>query len=169
MRTAVTAIILLWATSTLASSAYPNRRTMEDETASDKNVVSIINSGSTNTAGFLIKVQRSGKASWSLTGRLGGRYADPASRGGEGQLADALTKQLFDDVESAMPLTQFPDKGCAKSRSFGYTISVRYLGQWSPDLTCKMTEPKLIQLKGDMQEICKTLHVGNQMPRQPSN
>jgi hypothetical protein len=192
MKAAFVAIILLWTTSSPRGDASPgsttqigtrvtqpshtlvaaNRSRQETEEAplKDKNVVEIINSGSTNTAGFQIKIERSGKAAWSLTGRLTGRrYLDPASRAGEQQLSNEMAKQLFDDVESAMPFTQYPNDGCAKSRSFGYTISIRYLGEWSPDLTCQMTEPKLIRLKDDMQEVVKTLHVGCQLPRQPSD
>jgi len=74
MRTVFAAVILFWTTSTIQSDALPgsklnqlsegllamnpNRQKIEDETLNDKNIVEVINSGSTNTAGFKITTQR---------------------------------------------------------------------------------------------------------------
>jgi hypothetical protein len=166
MKNAIALFVLLQLLSPLSADAAHD----QTSTADEKDVIEIINSGSTNTAGFQIKIDRSGQSTWSLTGFLAGRrYSDPSVRGGDAQLSSQLTKQLFDDVKSAMPLSQFPDKGCAKSRSFGYSIFIMYLNQRTPDLTCAMTEPKLIRLKEDMQEVVKALHVGLNLPRRPSD
>jgi hypothetical protein len=189
MRTVFAAVILFWTTSTIQSDALPgsklnqlsegllamnpNRQKIEDETLNDKNIVEVINSGSTNTAGFKIKIQRNGSASWSYTGPLRGRhFAQAGATGGEQQLPADLTSRFFTEIESALPFSQYPDSGGGKSRSFGYSVRIHYCGTWSPDLSnppgMPPKDPKLACIHEDMQKIFMALKVGSQIPRSAS-
>jgi hypothetical protein len=150
----------------LIAARNDGQSSQEASNSQDKNAIEIINSGSTNTAGFRINVERTGKSTWSLTGALAGkRYSQAGSTSGGGNLEAKLAKQLFDDIDAAMPLSQYPSKGCAKSRSFGYVVTMKYCAEQSPDLSCPMQEEKLIRLKTDLDEVLKTLHLGLSEPR----
>lgn len=85
----------------------------------------IVNSGSTNTAGYALRVRTDGTA-MLLQGET--------ARGV--QLAHDLVDRLFADLRAAGPLDALPRTFCMKSVSFGTTTTVAYRGRRSPDLSC---------------------------------
>src|ERR1700722_7103619 len=99
-----------------------------------KNAAVIVNSGSTNTAGFRIVVERSGKASYTQmarrSGMPSGAQAAPASRA----VPSELVKRFYDHLGAAKPLTALPNQGCMKSASFGTTLTIEFGGEKTPDL-----------------------------------
>lgn len=90
----------------------------------------IVNSGSTNTAGFRIVVERSGKASRSETRRS--TQAQPKSI----KVPKKLVDRFYADLEAARPLSKLPRQACMKSASFGTVLTVELAGDETPDLSC---------------------------------
>ena len=85
----------------------------------------ILNSGSTNTAGYRLRVYASG---WTALqqGDFPIRKRVPAS----------LVKRFFADLRAAGPLDAIPSRRCMKSASFGTSMQIGYRGKLSPDLAC---------------------------------
>ena len=94
----------------------------------------ITNSGSTNTAGYRIVVERTGKATYTEMRRRGARPDESTTR--TSALPDALVRRFFADLAAAQPLSSLPKIGCMKSASFGTTLTVEFDGESSPDLSC---------------------------------
>jgi hypothetical protein len=93
--------------------------------------VEIVNSGSTNTAGYSITVEKSGRAEYVSRPRRG-----QAPRKVQKEISRALAERLFRDVAAARPLAELPVRHCAKSVSFGTRTTVIWGGEESPDLSC---------------------------------
>src|SRR3954471_2569239 len=89
----------------------------------------VIDSGSTNSAGFRIVVQRSGKAECITKPRKYGPGAGETSKPKQQQLSQALVNRLFSDLDAAKPLSSIPDRHCMKSASFGTTRTIEFGGQ----------------------------------------
>jgi hypothetical protein len=85
----------------------------------------IVNSGSTNTAGYALRVRADGTGTL-----LQGETSRPV------QLSRTLVDRLFADLRAAGPLDVLPHRFCMKSASFGTTTTVAYRGKRSPDLSC---------------------------------
>ncbi|HEY9719781.1 MAG TPA: hypothetical protein V6C69_20040 [Trichormus sp.] len=139
-----------------------------DQTMSPQanNIAEIINSGSTNTAGYDVKISPDATVKWSFSGTVSPSLAAPVKAdGSKSQLDAQLVKKLFSDLEKAMPLSQYPHRGCAKSSSFGYTLIVRYKKQDSPDLSCPLSEAELVAINEDVQQILKALSLTGPLPR----
>jgi hypothetical protein len=103
----------------------------------------IVDSGSTNHAGFSITVDRSGTAEVNVRPR---RFAASPARG-KGQaeappepvhrtLPKDLVDSFYADLKAAEPLSSLPAVHCAKSASFGSTLMVAFGNEQSPDLSC---------------------------------
>ena len=95
--------------------------------------VTIVNSGSTNTAGYHIVVDQSGKAEYQSQPSAG-KAATPKSA--SKSIPQPLASALYADVEAARPLSGLPSRTCAKSASFGAKLTVRVGAEESPDLSC---------------------------------
>jgi len=98
--------------------------------------VTIVNSGSTNTAGFRIVVEQSGQAEYTAQPR-----SFPARQSGTPKpigktIPKSLAKTLYADVDAAKPLSSLPAPRCAKSASFGTRLTVQAGDDTSPDLNC---------------------------------
>jgi len=121
----------------------------------------IVNSGSTNRAGFRILVERSGNAVYNLTRPRGYQHAgsqpvEPIRR----TLPDDLVQRFYSDLEAATPLSALPEKGCPKSVSFGTVTTIEFNGEKSPDLSCRNAQNTHIQaLMGDTDKIVEMFHV----------
>jgi hypothetical protein len=87
--------------------------------------VLIVNSGSTNVAGYRIVVHKNGTAD---------AYEGPNVV--RRTLGPALAANLFAHVERAAPLDALPTAHCMKSASFGSRTIVAWNGRTSGDLTC---------------------------------
>jgi hypothetical protein len=114
-----------------------------DKKATDPAV--IVNSGSTNLPGYSIAVDRSGevKGAYSNGNELKQKHRVPAS----------LVKQFYADLDAAQPLESQPHGVCAKSASFGSTLTIEFHNQKTPDLSCPGDNAKLQSLGRDAQEI----------------
>lgn len=85
----------------------------------------IANSGSTNTAGYTLRVYADG-----TTALL---QADiPQHK----RVSRALVDRFFADLRAAGPLDTLPRTFCMKSASFGSTTTISYRGKTSPDVSC---------------------------------
>jgi hypothetical protein len=118
--------------------------------------VTIINSGSTNTGGFQIVVEKSGKAEYTSQPRRIDKGAAPKVIGKT--IPKSLTERLYLDVMAARQLSLLPPRHCAKSVSFGTRLTIRFEDDASPDLSCgDGGNPKLQALIRDADEIVKFL------------
>ncbi len=109
---------------TSASAAAERRMPMPAPTGPD--VVMIVNSGSTNTAGYTLRVERAG------TVTLIGQDDLPAKKTVDPKLVAAL----FNDLKITGPLSKMATARCMKSASFGTVTHVAYQGEVSPDISC---------------------------------
>ncbi len=85
----------------------------------------IVNSGSTNSAGYRLRVYADGTTAL--------QQGDAAVRK---HVSLALVKRFFADLRAAGPLDALPRAACMKSASFGTSTYAGYRGKLSPDLTC---------------------------------
>jgi hypothetical protein len=117
----------------------------------------IVDSGSTNTAGFRIMVQRSGGAVCVKTPRrYAGHVDEKANTKRQQQLSHALVDRLFSDLEALKPFSSIPERSCMKSASFGTTRVIEFGSERTPDLSCGSGgNIKLQTLIDDVNEIVK--------------
>src|SRR3984893_1294362 len=94
----------------------------------------IVNSGSTNTAGYRLRVSTSG---WTTL-----QQGDIALRK---RVAARFVRQLFADLRATGPLDELAVHPCMKSASFGTTMVIVYRGKTSPDISCPGTSRALQQ------------------------
>ena len=111
-----------------APSASPPVPAARIPTAADEAL--IVNSGSTNSAGYRLRVYADGTTAL--------QQADAAVRK---HVSPALVKRFFADLRAAGPLDKLPHGSCMKSVSFGSSTQVAYRGAMSPDLTCPSASP----------------------------
>ncbi len=95
-------------------------------TADQPDLAVIVNSGSTNTAGYTLRVRESG---WTTLEQGGA----PVRRK---RVAEPLVTRLFADLRAAGSLAALPRGRCMKSVSFGSVTTVAYHGETSSDLSC---------------------------------
>ncbi len=116
----------------------------------------IVNSGSTNTAGFRIVVDQSGNAEFTAGTRGPGRPPGQKPKQMQRQLPDALVQRLYSDLGAATPLSSLPAQRCMKSASFGTKLTIEFGGEETPDLSCPGGDnAKLQALTKDANEIVK--------------
>lgn len=94
----------------------------------------IVNSGSTNRAGFRITVNSSGEAEFVSAPRRPGQGGQ--AKPGRRKIPGAETDRFFADLKAAQPLSSLPAVHCMKSASFGSKLTVSAAGEESPDLSC---------------------------------
>ncbi|MDQ6929940.1 MAG: hypothetical protein M3126_04660 [Candidatus Eremiobacteraeota bacterium] len=93
-------------------------------------VATILNSGSTNTGGYTVRVYAGGKAEITMT-RAGSIRRGAVSR--------RMASDLFGAIHAAQSSTRQFESACMKSASFGTTMRVKY-GTWiSNDLSCPVS------------------------------
>ena len=101
----------------------------------ERDVATIVNSGSTNRPGFRIVVDRSGVAELtSKPRRFDARQVQPGPI--RRMLPHSLVEIFYADLEAAKPLDSLPAVHCAKSASFGTALTVALGKEQTPDLTC---------------------------------
>jgi|SRR5579863_1860370 len=116
--------------------------------------VTIVNSGSTNTAGFQIVVEKSGRANYTSQPRRIDQGAAPKAI--TKKIAKSVTARLYKDVADARPLASLPAPHCLKSASFGIRLTIHLADDESPDLSCgDGGDPKLAALIRDADAIVK--------------
>lgn len=93
-------------------------------------VATILNSGSTNTPGYTVRVYAGGKAEVQMK-------RDGSSR--RGAVSRKMASDLFAAIHAAQSSGRQVGPGCMKSASFGTTLRVQY-GTWvSNDLSCPVS------------------------------
>ena len=85
----------------------------------------IVNSGSTNTAGYRLRVDAAGRTTL--------QQGDIALRK---TVSVRLAQRFFADLRAAGPLDAMRPARCMKSTSFGTTMTIVYRGKTSPDVSC---------------------------------
>jgi hypothetical protein len=101
----------------------------------EPDVVTIVDSGSTNRAGFRIVVDREGVAHMTSMPRRS-RAPQEQSESVERVLSPVLVKRFRADLEAAQPLAALPEVRCMKSVSFGSRLNIAFGGEQTPDLRC---------------------------------
>lgn len=107
----------------------------------------ILNTGSTNSAGYRIVVTRSGAAEYIW----GDRRATTT-------LPSDVTAQFYKDLEAGMPLSSMHVLACMKSASFGYSLFAWWRGQRSHDISCP-GDAHADALAKDVAAIADALHL----------
>lgn len=92
----------------------------------------IHNTGSTNFAGYTIKLWSDGSASVVRSNRGGGSLGTPVS----GSVPADVARKFFSDLKAAKASGNVAGRACMKSASFGSSTVVQYHGWTSPDLEC---------------------------------
>jgi hypothetical protein len=105
--------------------------------ANARDAVSIVNSGSTNFAGYELQVRSNGDL-----------VSGPGS-GARRRVSPALARRLFADLLAAGPLGRLTAGSCMKSASFGTWTRITYRGETSPDLSCPSPSRALRALAAD--------------------
>jgi hypothetical protein len=111
----------------------------------------IVNSGSTNTRGYVLHVTRSGSV---LVDAQDGAGFHSASTSPD------LAASLFEALAAAQPFSELPLGRCMKSASFGYSVRIRYDGASTPDLTCAIG-PEEKTLASLVSEITRDAHLSD--------
>jgi hypothetical protein len=96
----------------------------------------IVNSGSTNRAGFRITVDASGVAEFVSMPRRRAAAATEEAKPIRVTVPRDVTDRFYGDLKAVGPLASLPEMHCAKSVSFGSTLAVAVGGEQTPDLSC---------------------------------
>jgi hypothetical protein len=116
---------------------------------------SIVNSGSTNTRGYIVQLSRSGTVRVDAQDGRGLRTVD---------VNPDLIKKFFAILDSSAPLAKLPQTSCARSKSFGYSINVSYAGAQTPDLRCPVNQQES-DLASISAQIVTAAHLSDRAPR----
>lgn len=108
----------------------------------------IVNSGSTNTRGYVLHVSRAGDVVVEEEGGTNARKV---------RIPQVLARRFFAALNADGPLGTMPSRNCPKSKSFGYSVRIKYAGASSPDLTCPASAPasELAALAGEIASAAK--------------
>lgn len=107
---------------------------------------SIVDSGSTNTAGYTIDVWTDGSAAVAYQNRTGADAKKSFT------ISSALTTRFFSDLKAARDGSA-PAAHCMKSASFGTSTHVRWHDWVSPDLDCPAGDKLTAALVNDVNAI----------------
>ncbi len=118
----------------------------------------IHNTGSTNFAGYTIKVWSDGSATTVPTNRSGTATEQPQT----GHVPLGLARKFFDDLKTAKASGRVIGRTCMKSASFGTAMVVQYHGWTSPDLECP-GDGFVVALAAEAHKIAAALNVRNTM------
>jgi len=119
-----------------------------------KGAAVILNTGSTNTSGYRIVVQRNGNA----------EYITDVTRA-KAQLPTSIGSKFFGDLHAAAPLQNLQHAACMKSISFGTSLFVWWNHSRSPDLSCP-ADARGRALASDARAVASALHIPG-APRGP--
>ncbi|HEY6236916.1 MAG TPA: hypothetical protein VIW69_17575 [Candidatus Elarobacter sp.] len=117
----------------------------------------IVNSGSTNSAGYRLRVYADGTTAL--------QQGDAAVRK---HVSLALVQRFFADLRAAEPLDALPRAACMKSVSFGTSTQIGYRGKLSPDLSCPSASSTARALAVDADALAAAAGVSMLLRPQPS-
>ena|SRR5215472_14281551 len=147
MKAAILSTLVMIAVTTVASAAAPVRYLPVP-----KGAAVILNTGSTNAAGYRIVLQRSGSAEYIWGAQRATSSIDPK-----------LASKFFEDATSGMPLSQLRVVMCMKSASFGTMTFVWWRGSRSRDLSCP-GDASAQHLYADALAVASALEIGGGKP-----
>lgn len=107
---------------------------------------SIVDSGSTNTAGYTVNVWSDGTADVTYQNRTGAAAEKSFT------ISSSLASRFFADLKAARKSTA-PAAHCMKSASFGTSTHVHWHGWISPDLDCPPDDTLTTALVNDVGSI----------------
>jgi hypothetical protein len=116
--------------------------------ATSPDQATIVNSGSTNTAGYKLNVGSDGHASAVMQNRAGVAQSSVRSFTVSTQQAGSFFAHL-----KAAKAAPAPTGGCMKSASFGSSTIVHWQGWTSPDLNCPSDDSAIKALANDVSAI----------------
>jgi hypothetical protein len=105
----------------------------------------ILNTGSTNTLGYRIVIQRSGQAEYIRGTTRAVTHVDPA-----------LAQQFFVDMQRDRPFAEHSISNCMKPASFATSLYVWWRGQRTYDLSCPVA-PTEVAVAADARRIAAAL------------
>jgi hypothetical protein len=117
-----------------------------------KGAAVILNTGSTNAAGYRIVLQRSGSTEYIWGAQRATANIDPS-----------IAAKFFSDATRGMPLAQLHVVMCMKSASFGSMTFVWWRGSRSRDLSCP-GEANAQHLYDDALAVANALKIGGGQP-----
>jgi hypothetical protein len=106
---------------------------LEGAPPEEPDTATIVNSVSTNRPGFRIVVDRAGVAEFTSAPRRSGAQRAASTRQ---TLPHELVEAFYADLQAAKRLDSLPAVHCAKSVSFGSTVTVAFGQDQTPDLSC---------------------------------
>jgi hypothetical protein len=113
-------------------------------------LVTITNSGSTNSSGYTVKVYPNGEADIAIS-------RPPSAR--KASVPRTMASDLFGAVHAAQSNGQASGAArCMKSASFGSTMRVKYSTRTSPDLNCPVSGTNAA-LRAQVNKILATVKV----------
>ncbi|MDP9052780.1 MAG: hypothetical protein M3N93_00530 [Acidobacteriota bacterium] len=133
--------------------------------AEDPEIATIVDSGSTNRAGFRIAVYPSGKADLTFPPR---RFesSQAATKPIDRALPQSLVDRFYADLMAAKPLASLPVTHCAKSASFGSTLIVSFRNEQTPDLSCGDAGNAVLRdLIGATRQIAELMNAADASPK----
>lgn len=108
----------------------------------------IINSGSTNTAGYRLRVSADGST-----------FLNQANLPLHRHVPAQLVAHFFNELHAAGSMSGLRNAHCMKSASFGTTTRIEYRGQTSPDISCPSSSTIERALYTDAQAIANAAGV----------
>ncbi len=112
-----------------------------------KGAAVILNTGSTNSAGYRIVIQPDGSAEYVV-----------ASTPQRASIPTEQAHRFFADLAAAMPLHELPSEPCMKSVSFGTSLFVWWSHSRSPDLSCP-SDARGRTLRDDAEQVAQALKI----------
>lgn len=117
-----------------------------------KGAAVILNTGSTNFAGYRVVLQRSGSAEYIYGARRATATIDKS-----------IASKFFEDAQRGMPLSKLQVAPCMKSASFGSSTFVWWRTERSPDLSCA-SDANSRSVFADALSIASALKIGGGSP-----
>jgi hypothetical protein len=140
-------LVITHATAIEPASQPSSRQCRPQVSLLPRNVAVILKTASTNTSCKRFLVAPSGQVSFTI-----------GNRTGQGTLSAPLTKNFFEAIKAAEPLSKLPIQlNCMKSASFGTSTFVSLDREKSPDLSCP-GNAKAKQLFDDSSAILNAFH-----------
>jgi hypothetical protein len=115
--------------------------------AANKKAITIINTGSTNTPPYTIRITPGGTARVQMETR---RFTDSVPR--------VFMQRLIRDLKAVQPLANLTTGPCFKSVSFGSATYLEYQGESTPDIDC-LDNAAGRRIKEDVNNIVQYLNI----------
>jgi hypothetical protein len=132
---------------------YIGRNFMSSLPPAQDVLATIRNSGSTNTPGWTLTINKDGSGTITYDHTRRGRFGHYEDKTfAAGTFASSQLEAILTQIGN---VSSIPDHGCPKSASFGSTTTITYQGKTSGDLTClsQKDPPMFLDLKHLVQNL----------------